>query len=103
MKGTVLEMKCPYVKFKSNVDIHIIQFDKVVCVSTTNHNYSIIIETVTNKYNFSLSNPVAAMILDEYEVWVQRISKGEHAICFNFNRVADKAIKNLDYIATWDD
>lgn len=99
MKGTVLEMKCPYIKLKSDVDIHIIQFDKVVCVSTANHNYSIIIETVTNQYNFSLSNPVAAMILDEYEVWVERIAKGEHAICFNFNRVANKVIKNLDCIA----
>lgn len=92
-------MKCPYIKFRSNVDIHIIQIDKVVCVSTANHNYSIIIETVANKYNFSLSNPVAAMILDEYEVWVERIAKGEHAICFNFNRVADRVIKNLDCIA----
>lgn len=92
-------MKSPYVKFKSNVDIHIIQFDKVVCVSTANHNYAITIETVTNQYNFSLSNPVADMILDEYEVWVERIAKGEHAICFNFNRVADKVIKNLDCIA----
>lgn len=95
-------MKCLYIKFQSNVDIHIIQFDKVVCVSTANHNYSITIETVANTYNFSLSNPVAAMILDEYEVWVEKIAKGEHAVCFNFNRVADRIIKNLDYIATWD-
>lgn len=91
--------KYPYIKLKSDVDIHIIQFDKVVCVSTANHNYSIIIETVTNKYNFSISNPVAAMILDEYEVWVERIAEGEHAICFNFNRVAERVIKNLDCIA----
>lgn len=103
MKGTVLEMKkCPYMKLKSNVDIHIIQFDKVVCVSTANHNYSITIETVANKYNFSLSNPVAAMILDEYEGWVEKISKGEHAVCFNFNKVADIIIKNLDHMATWE-
>lgn len=95
-------MKCPYIKFKSNSDIYIIQFDNVVCVSTANHNYSITIETVANKYNFSLSNSVASMILDEYEGWVERIAKGEHAVCFNFNRVADKVIKNLDYIATWD-
>ena len=95
-------MKCPYIKLKSNVDIHIIQFDKVVCVSTANHNYAITIETVTNQYNFSLSYPVAAMILDEYEGWAERIAKGEHAVCFNFNRVEDRIIKNLDYIATWD-
>lgn len=91
-------MKSPYVKFKSNTDIHIIQFDKVVCVSTANHNYSITIETVANKYNFSLSNPVAPMILDEYEVWVEKIAKGDHAICFNFNRVEDRIIKNLGFI-----
>ena len=90
-------MKCPYIKLKSDVYIHIIQFDKVVCVSTANHNYSITIETVANKYNFSLSNPVADMILDEYEGWVEKIAKGEHAVCFNFNRVADRIIKNLDY------
>ena len=100
MKGRVLEMKCPYIKLKSDVYIHIIQFDKVVCVSTSNHNCSLLIETVTNKYNFSLSNPVAAMILDEYEVWVEKIAKGEHAVCFNFNRVADRIMKNLDCIAT---
>lgn len=97
MEGTVLEMKCPYIKLKSDVDIHIIQFDKVVCVSTSNHNYSLLIETVTNKYNFSISNPVAAMILDKYGDWVERIAKGEHAVCFNFNKVADRIIKNLDY------
>lgn len=90
------------ISVQSNVDIHIIQFDKVVCVSTANHNYSIMIETVANKYNFSLSNPVAAMILDEYEGWVEKIAKGEQAVCFNFNRVADRIIKNLDYMATWD-
>jgi len=39
------------------------------------------------------------MILDEYEVWVERIAEGEHAICFNFNRVAERVIKNLDCIA----
>lgn len=100
MKGTVLEMKCPYIKLKSDVDIHIIQFDKVVCVSTANHNYSITIETVANKYNFSLSHPVADMILDKYADWVERISKGKHAVCFDFNRVTDKLIKNLNYIAT---
>lgn len=94
-------MKCPYVKFKSNSDIHIIQFDKIVCLSTANHNYSITIETVNNTYNFSLSNPIAAMILDEYEGWIGKSVKGEHAVCFNFNRVADRIIKNLDYIATW--
>lgn len=88
-------MKYPYVKFKSNSDIHIIQFDKVVCVSTANHNYSITIETVANKYNFSLPNPVAAMILDEYEGWVEQIDKGEHAVCFNFNRVTDRIIKKI--------
>ena len=98
MKGTILEMKCPYIKLKSDVDIHIIQFDKVVCVSTANHNYSITIETVTNKYNFSLSNPVASMILDEYEGWVEKIARGEHAVCFNFNRVEDIIIKNLSFI-----
>lgn len=97
MKGTVLEMKCPYIKLKSDVDIHIIQFDKVVCVSTSDHNYSLLIETVTNSYIFNLSTPIAAMILDEYEVWVEKIAKGEHAVCFNFNRVADRIIKNLDY------
>lgn len=99
MKGTVLEMKCPYIKLKSDVDIHIIQFDKVVCVSTSDHNYSLLIETVTNSYIFNLSTPIAAMILDEYEVWVEKIAKGEHAVCFNFNRVADRVIKNLDCIA----
>ena len=92
-------MKCPYIKFQSNVNIHILQFDKVVCVSTANDNYSIIIETVANKYNFSISYPVAAMILDEYEVWLERIAKGEYAICFNFNRVANRVIKNLDSFA----
>ena len=97
MKGTVLEMKCPYIKLKSDVDIHIIQFDKVVCVSTSNHNCSLLIETVTNQYNFSFSNPVAAMILDKYQDWVEKIAKGEHAVCFNFNKVADRIIKNLDY------
>lgn len=42
------------------------------------------------------------MILDEYEGWVEKIAKGEHAICFNFNRVTDRITKTLDYIATWD-
>lgn len=37
------------------------------------------------------------MILDKYEDWVERIAKGEHAVCFNFNKVADRIIKNLDY------
>lgn len=98
MKGTVLKMKkYPYIKLKSDVDIHIIQFDKVVCVSTSNHNYSLLIETVTNSYIFNLSTPIAAMILDEYEGWVEKIAKGEHAVCFNFNKVADRIIKNLDY------
>lgn len=100
MKGTVLKMKkYPYIKLKSDVDIHIIQFDKVVCVSTSDHNYSLLIETVTNSYIFNLSTPIAAMILDEYEVWVEKIAKGEHAVCFNFNRVADRVIKNLDCVA----
>ena len=92
-------MKSPYVKFKSNSDIHIIQFDKVVCISTANHNYSITIETVANKYNFSLSNPVATMVLGEYEDWVEKIAKGKFAVCFNFNRVEDRIIKNLDSIS----
>ena len=91
--------KYPYIKLKSDVDIHIIQFDKVVCVSTSDHNYSLLIETVTNSYIFNLSTPIAAMILDEYEVWVEKIAKGEHAVCFNFNRVADRVIKNLDCVA----
>ena len=76
-----------FIEFETDQYHMIVNLDKVMLVSTKNHNYTIYVELTNGKpIMLSSSYPVGEMIMRNYKEWLCNI--GKEGTCQNFDFTA---------------